>query len=470
MFPFRELGPYGSHEHVSVATADVPSAYDQEGSLADVLLGIPEGEEPFPASLSLSYHRGDTESEQSGQHSAHGGRELAESPPASAQHENPAHDAQRVEAQHTSDSEQGVHSVAHNSVVESASQALLEALRDGVQQSLAPLAGCMRQLAEVSTQLARAQLRRPQNVSTLRISDIKLKEFAGHKYPNAQHIDNAYFLPLLQWLQDCKTRLASSSFAESDKVAALVSALTGGARAAFNALYANASVHEWSLDDTFDKLAALVPEHKVQFTRAALAMQFRRDCLIDDIKTFALYVQYGGVCAVGNHYVWTELQSKMASACPGLFAIAANEFNLHFAWTEDKPFNEHVNQALNIVSTLQSAGRIAEAAERATGGKQPDTRDKRGTKRGAPQPPNTEKGSKRSKREQDQAGNRPNEQQRAQARALSLCFNCGTKMDRKTFAAHKAECKEYKPGLFKQNLAKAQKEQTVAPGAERTAQ
>eukprot|EP00892_Ulva_mutabilis_P002633 jgi/Ulvmu1/12370/UM009_0016.1 len=160
---------------------------------------------------------------------------------------------------------------------------------------------------------------------------MRFKEFTGHKNPNTQHIDTSFFLPLLQWLQDCKLRLATYNFAEADKVAALISALTGGARAALTALYPHE--HAWSLDEAFAKLAALVPEHMVLFMSSALEMQFHRyrDRLIDDIKTFALYVQYGNQNDVGARYIWTQMQRKLASACPRLFPVAANEFNLHFS-------------------------------------------------------------------------------------------------------------------------------------------
>ena len=476
MFPFARNDLHEGAPHVSVRTSEVPSCYDNPGSL-DLGGFVDPDNEPLPQlytddSLSLSWHNGDTPvaSPEQTADSQRGGHE----PHAEAVRHGSGSGAGGDPSHATASARNGAQSGTREAdktaeLVESVSQAFGEALRDGLQQSLAPLTDCVKRLSEVSAQLAQvqeAQANGPRRgSSTVRIADMRLKEFAGHKNPNAQHIDSSFFLPLLQWLQDCKLRLATYDFAEADKVAALVSALTGGARAAFTALYTHEHVHAWSLDEAFAKLAALVPEHTVLFMSSALEMQFHRDRLIDDIKTFALYVQYGDQNAVGARYIWTQMQRKIASACPGLFAVAANEFNLHFSWNANVSFTEHVNHALQIVSTVQSAGRLADAADRAAG-EVPQQNGRRGNKRAGQNGHEQAKETKRAKK--DQVRSKPNRDPRGieRAKALGLCFNCGTQLDRKQFASHKAKCTEFKEGLFKANLAKAEQAKGTASGTE----
>ena len=129
----------------------------------------------------------------------------------------------------------------------------------------ADMRAAIAKLAQVSTALVELQEGRAARPA-LRVSDVKLKEFSGHADAGAHCIDTEQFLPLLRWLQDCRARLATYKFAESDKVMLLVSCLSGGARAAFNDMYADAQVCEWSLEDAFGKIAALVPDHSVLLT------------------------------------------------------------------------------------------------------------------------------------------------------------------------------------------------------------
>ena len=169
----------------------------------------------------------------------------------------------------------------------------------------------------------------------MRVSDVNLNKFSGNPDPGAHYIDTEEFLPLLRSLHDCKARLATYSFAEGDKVGLLVLALSRGARSVLNDLYPDARVSNWSFAEAFARIAALVPDHSVLFMCRALDMKFTADTL-DDVKTFELYLRYGDVHADGSQFVWTELQNKMLSACPNLFAVAASKHNLHFAWDATK--------------------------------------------------------------------------------------------------------------------------------------
>jgi hypothetical protein len=110
----------------------------------------------------------------------------------------------------------------------------------------------------------------------------------------------------------------------------------------------------WKLDDLYLKIANLVPDYAVLFTREAFAMKFRVKTLIDDIDTFAMYLRYGRCALDGNQYVFSELQRKILDACPKIFTLAADLYNLRLVWNPRQNFSWHVTRAIEIVNTLQA--------------------------------------------------------------------------------------------------------------------
>ena len=309
-----------------------------------------------------------------------------------------------------------------------------------------PLAERINKLVQVSAALVEAQQARTVR-STVRISDVKLQQFSGHPDSGAHCIDTEEFLPLLRWLQDCKARLATYNFVESDKVALLVSALSGGARSVFNDLYADARVCDWSLADAFSNIAALVPDHGVLFTRRALDMTFTAGTLPDDVKTFELYMRYGDMPADGSQFVWTELQNKMLGACPNLFAVAASKHNLHFVWDASKPFAAHVTQALKIVSAMQIFGDIQRSVSTAKSTLQPES----GNKRKKPLNPHRVETPAKKKSVPASKGKHDKELSKL-AFEHRLCFKCTQHVPTKAgMAEHKLTCSA-PPGTFQANM------------------
>lgn len=300
----------------------------------------------------------------------------------------------------------------------------------------ADMRAAIAKLAQVSTALVELQQGRAARPA-LRVSDVKLKEFSGHADAGAHCIDTEQFLPLLRWLQDCRARLATYKFAESDKVTLLVSSLSGGARAAFNDMYADAQVCEWSLEDAFGKIAALVPDHSVLFTKRALDMKFAAGTLHDNVKTFELYMRFGDMQADGSQFVWSELQNKMLAACPDLFAVAASKHNLHFQWDATKSFAAHVAQALKIVSVMQIMGdighkiRSAQAALQAADGSKRQKRPLNPHRVDAPA----------MKKPGGASQSKDNKAMSLLARELGLCYKCTQHCPNgHAIREHKASC------------------------------
>ena len=302
---------------------------------------------------------------------------------------------------------------------------------------------CLVRLVQVSTALLTAQANRAGRTS-MRVSDVKLNEFSGNPDPGAHYIDTEEFLPLLRWLHDCKARLATYCFAKGDKVALLVSALSGGARSVLNDLYADARVSDWSLAEAFARIAALVPDHGVLFMRRALDMKFTANTLLDDMKTFELYLWYGDVNADGSQFVWTELQNKILSSCPNLFAMAASKHNLHVAWDATKPFAVHVAQALKVVSTMQIFGDI----ERSTRAARAALRSGDKKRKNPPAPDNVEGKKKRSA-----VGKTGDDKEFSQlAFQHQLCFKCTKHQPSKdAMLEHKKHC-SVPPNTLRENM------------------
>ena len=104
----------------------------------------------------------------------------------------------------------------------------------------------------------------------------------------------------------------------------------------------------------YSRIANLVPDHAVLFTREAFGMQFRVKSLMDDIDTYTMYLQYGCFELDGNEFPLSELRRKMLDACPKIFTMAADLHNLRLVWTANMSFAWHISRAIEIVNTLQA--------------------------------------------------------------------------------------------------------------------
>jgi hypothetical protein len=103
-----------------------------------------------------------------------------------------------------------------------------------------------------------------------------------------------------------------------------------------------ALTNSWSLEDFQLAVASLVPEHRTQFTEAALDMRFSAKSLCDDIARFALLMKnYEIEC--NSRFIFRNLQTKLLAARPDILGVAASQFNLHFEFSEDfdQPIVQH---------------------------------------------------------------------------------------------------------------------------------
>ena len=212
------------------------------------------------------------------------------------------------------------------------------------------------QIGNLTQAVAATQARspRPQQRSAVRVSDIRIPEFSGNSDPNACHIAETFFLPLLRWIKEGQSTLKLSGLAIPDQCTVVLNHLTGAARASFFAKYGNTDRSRWNLDDTYKAIANLVPDYEVLFTRTALEMKFQAKNLVDDINTFAMYLRHGSFALDGNHFIFCELQQKMIKACPKIFTLAADLHNLRLVWNPKNSFLWHVRQAIDIVNALQA--------------------------------------------------------------------------------------------------------------------
>jgi hypothetical protein len=132
---------------------------------------------------------------------------------------------------------------------------------------------------------------------TVRVTpkDVILESFHGSKDPESLVIDKEFFLPLLSWLRASVMQLRASKLPQSLWVSTLLGALRGAAKKSFTRVHGEAPIDAWSLSDFQLAVASLVPEHRTQFTEAALAMHFSAKSLCDDIARFALLMKNGEI-------------------------------------------------------------------------------------------------------------------------------------------------------------------------------
>lgn len=303
----------------------------------------------------------------------------------------------------------------------------------------------------------------PQHVSrsAVRINDVKLSVFSGNSDSTAALISQAYYLPLIRWIKESNAALKYSGLAIPDQCTVVLNHLKGAARSAFFAKHGHADRSQWTLDLLFRKIANLVPEYDVLFTRAALEMKFRARSLVDDIDTFAMYLRYGCLQLDGNQFVFSELQKKMIAAVPKIFTLAADLHNMRLVWNKEKGFSWRVATAIEIVNALQANQQLLMAVADIPGRKEPGagSPSKRegnpfATKRKAPKDWDDKKSGKSVKRVQ---GKDKKAQLKSLAKRFSRCMKCGLHVPNQDWKGHASASDEKSkctPSKFETRMGK----------------
>jgi hypothetical protein len=88
-------------------------------------------------------------------------------------------------------------------------------------------------------------------------------------------------------------QLRASKQLQSLLVSTLLGALRGAVKKSFARVHGEAPIDAWPISDFQLAVASLVPEHRTQFTEAALYMHFSVKLLCDNIACFALLIKNG---------------------------------------------------------------------------------------------------------------------------------------------------------------------------------
>jgi hypothetical protein len=115
------------------------------------------------------------------------------------------------------------------------------------------------------------------------LSDVKISEFKGSKYPGDTIINPEHYLELLLWLRESILVLESSGLTEAQQVLSLVSHLRAAAKSQFTVRCEHTDVASRTIQQAKENILALVPEHKAEFFQKALNMQFRASSLPTDL-------------------------------------------------------------------------------------------------------------------------------------------------------------------------------------------
>ena len=277
-----------------------------------------------------------------------------------------------------------------------------------------------------------------------------LEKFSGNRDDTAQVIAKDQFLPLLEWLQTCEFTLLTSRLPAELHVPVLTSHLTGAAKRSFMRKWGSsraAEVATWSLNTAKVEIAALVPNHKVLFTKTALAMQFSARSLENDLQRFALYLRNGEMPVDGSEYVFDVLQEKMQQAVPDVFTLSTSLYNRQLVFKGT--FAEIMQDAIEIVSTLQVHGKLSGSARERSVDDAPPTRkrDKR---------LQVKKAGDRSNRRRPGDDAARKQEFFALAKRFSRCYGCGQHIAAKDLAAHKATCSR-NPADFARRMGQVKK-------------
>lgn len=293
----------------------------------------------------------------------------------------------------------------------------------------------------------------PVSRNVVRVNDIKMTMFYGNDDPKASCITQPYFLPLIRWIKEAKALLAHSGLNVSAQSTVVLNHLAGAARASFFARYGTVDRSAWTLDTMFTRIAHLIPDYEVIFTREALEMTFNVRSLVDDIDTFAMYLRYGSFPLNGNQYIFTELQKKMLDAYPRIFTLAADLHNLRLVWNRDRPFMQFVNTAIEIVNTLQANQQLLINDKQSV-----KPQEAPGKRKAPPSEGQRSQYPKRPKREGKQgSGNSKRAKFVALAKEYKRCIKCGMHIpngDWKSHASDRDPKTKCKPELFTTRMGK----------------
>ena len=199
----------------------------------------------------------------------------------------------------------------------------------------------------------------------------------------------------------------------------------------------------------YSRIANLVPDHAVLFTREAFGMQFRVKSLMDDIDTYAMHLRYGCFQLDGNEFALSELQRKMLDARPKIFTMAADLHNLRLVWTANMSFAWHISRAIEIVSTLQAnqqllSNEIKELKGGAGGNGAAGTGNQSGGKRKGAWPSTDKyqqkKMAKSSKPRDPKGAETKIAEFKALAKQYQRCLKCGTHGPNGDWTAHGENC------------------------------
>lgn len=286
--------------------------------------------------------------------------------------------------------------------------------------------------------------------ATVRVTpkDVTLDKFAGNKDASARVIADDQFLPLLEWLQACEFTLVTSRLPTDLHVPVLVSHLIGAAKRAFLRRWGSmdtSAMQDWSLSDAKLAIAGLVPNHKVHFTKTALAMQFTAGTLEDDLQRFSLYMRNGDLEVDNSHYVFEVLQEKMHRAVHDIFNLAQG---LYGKTLQFKPtFVEIMHDAIDIVSTLQVNGKL-------NGSKR--GRSDEDDRSGADKRKRVQKTGAQDHRHKSGANGNKRREFAELAKRFQRCFGCGRHVKPQDLGTHKAECKK-DPKAFAQRMGQVKR-------------
>ena len=179
--------------------------------------------------------------------------------------------------------------------------------------------------------------------------DVRLEEFSGATRADAQCIERDQFLPLLQWLDTCEFTLRCSGLPGSHHVNVLLQHLAGPAKQEFMKMYATADTSQWSFAEAKGKIASLVPDSRVQFTRMALNMSFRAASLPDDIREFIQYLSHGDASWAASEFLASELRLKVSKAVPRFYEMA---FGFLGVSIDQKNFGDAAAKTLSTAQSL----------------------------------------------------------------------------------------------------------------------
>lgn len=268
--------------------------------------------------------------------------------------------------------------------------------------------------------------------SSTRLStrDVKLPPFSGSTDPGALHIDSAFYLPMIEWVNEARTLLHFSGLPPTQQVFAIFNALTGPAR---RVLMLHGVDNTTTPDALLDKLVEGIPDHGTVFTNQALEMTFKLKTLRKDIETFGLLVSYGELPTTGTRFWFQHLIRKLLAAKSDLLMLSASLLNMHLDYREAEPFQHLIARAVDIVTRLQQEGRLVQTMGSALAS---DVGESAGRRGNAPN---------KRKQAQSDAATKPPKTPRGPsfeelAKQYNRCSKCGYHYKPPALASHEASC------------------------------